>query len=191
MAMAAKTWNGEWWKFGGGGTVWHAMAYDPKYNRLYVGTGNGTPWNQKIRSPGGGDNLFLCSIVALDADTGDYVWHYQVNPGETLGFQRGDGYRARGPEIDGKRRPVLMHAPKNGFFYVIDRSDGKLISAGKFAPANWAERIDVKTGRPVEKSGRALCRRQTLRDVPGSGRRAHGPGDVVQSSLGAGLHSDQ
>ena len=97
MAMAAKTWTGEWWKFGGGGTVWHAMAYDPKYNRLYVGTGNGTPWNQKIRSPGGGDNLFLCSIVALDADTGDYVWHYQVNPARDVGFQCGDGYRARGP----------------------------------------------------------------------------------------------
>lgn len=151
MEMAAKTWNGEWWKYGGGGgTVWHAMAYDPKFNRLYIGTGNGSPWNQKIRSPGGGDNLFVCSIVALDADTGRYAWHYQVNPGETWDFNAAMDIELATLKIDGRERPVILHAPKNGFFYVIDRETGKLISAEKFAKATWAESIDVKTGRPVE-----------------------------------------
>jgi quinohemoprotein ethanol dehydrogenase len=150
MEMAAKTWKGEWWKWGGGGTAWHAMAYDPKFNRLYIGTGNGFPWNQKIRSPGGGDNLFLCSIVALDADTGAYVWHYQVNPGESWDYNSAMDIELADLKIDGKLHPVLLHAPKNGFFYVIDRTDGKLISAEKFTKVNWADRIDLATGRPVE-----------------------------------------
>ncbi|PKP99906.1 MAG: PQQ-dependent dehydrogenase, methanol/ethanol family [Alphaproteobacteria bacterium HGW-Alphaproteobacteria-13] len=150
MEMAAKTWTGEWWKYGGGGTAWNAMAYDPKYNRIYIGVGNGSPWNQKIRSPEGGDNLFLCSVVALDADTGEYVWHYQTNPGETWDFNSAMDISLAELTIDGKPRDVLMHAPKNGFFYVIDRKDGKLISAENFVPVNWASRIDIATGRPVE-----------------------------------------
>jgi quinohemoprotein ethanol dehydrogenase len=150
QARAAKTWTGEWWKYGGGGTVWNAMAYDPKYNRLYIGTGNGTPWNRHIRSPGGGDNLYLCSIVALDADTGKYVWHYQVNPGETWDYNAAMDIELATLKIDGSDRSVLMHAPKNGFFYVIDRADGKLISAKNFVPANWAKGIDIATGRPIE-----------------------------------------
>ncbi|RYD94822.1 MAG: PQQ-dependent dehydrogenase, methanol/ethanol family, partial [Sphingomonadales bacterium] len=151
MEMAAKTWTGEWWKWGGGGNVWSAMAYDARYNRIYLGTGNGSPWNQKIRSPGGGDNLFLASIVALDADSGEYVWHYQVNPGETWDYNDAMDIELGDLTIDGKLRPVIMHAPKNGFFYVLDRETGKLISAEKFAHnVTWAERIDMKTGRPVE-----------------------------------------
>ncbi|HYE52486.1 MAG TPA: PQQ-dependent dehydrogenase, methanol/ethanol family [Azospirillaceae bacterium] len=150
MEMAAKTWTGEWWKYGGGGTAWNAMAYDPVFNRLYIGTGNGSPWNQKIRSPGGGDNLFLCSIIALDADTGEYVWHYQTNPGETWDFNSAMDIELTELEIEGKRRPVILHAPKNGFFYVIDRETGKLVSAEKIVPVTWAERIDLATGRPVE-----------------------------------------
>lgn len=151
MRMAAETWDGEWWRYGGGGTVWHAMAYDPRYNRLYIGTGNGAPWNQRIRSPGGGDNLFLCSIVALDADTGEYVWHYQVNPGETWDYNAAMDIELADLEIDGRTRHVILHAPKNGFFYVIDREDGELISAGPFVEnITWAERIDQVTGRPVE-----------------------------------------
>lgn len=151
MRMAAETWTGEWWRLGGGGNVWHAMAYDPEFNRLYIGTGNGLPWNQKLRSPGGGDNLFLCSIVALDADTGEYVWHYQVNPGETWDFNAAMDIQLAELTINGERRRVLMQAPKNGFFYVIDRENGQLISAGQFAEnVTWAERIDIATGRPVE-----------------------------------------
>jgi len=151
QAMAAKTWKGEWWKYGGGGTAWNAITFDPKYNRIYIGTGNGTPWNQKIRSPGGGDNLFVCSIVALDADTGKYVWHYQINPGETWDYNAAMDITLADLPVEGKTRPVILHAPKNGFFYVIDRETGKLISAEKFVKTvTWADRIDVKTGRPVE-----------------------------------------
>ena len=150
MPMAAKTWTGEWWKWGGGGNVWHAMAYDEKYDRVYLGTGNGFPWNQKIRSPGGGDNLFLSSIVALDRKTGKHVWHYQVNPGNTWDFNNNMDIQLATLNIGGQVRDVMLHAPKNGFFYVIDRKDGKLISAGQFAPANWATSIDLKTGRPIE-----------------------------------------
>jgi quinohemoprotein ethanol dehydrogenase len=153
MAMAAKTWRGEWWKLGGGGTVWNSMTYDPEFNRLYLGTGNGSPWNQKIRSPGGGDNLFLCSIVALDADTGEYVWHYQTNPGETWDFNSAMDMVLATLSIDGAPRKVLMHAPKNGFFYVIDRNSGKLISAEKIAKVTWAERVDLASGRPIEVPG--------------------------------------
>jgi quinohemoprotein ethanol dehydrogenase len=151
MEMAAKTWTGEWWKYGGGGTVWNAMAYDPKLNLVYVGTGNGAPWNQKIRSPGGGDNLFLCSIIAINADTGEYVWHYQVNPAETWDYNAAMEILLADMKVGGEVRPVILHAPKNGFFYVIDRATGKLISAEKFVKnVTWAERIDLASGRPVE-----------------------------------------
>jgi quinohemoprotein ethanol dehydrogenase len=151
MAMAAKTWKGEWWKFGGGGTAWNAITYDRKYNRIYIGTGNGAPWNQKIRSPGGGDNLFLCSVIALDADTGAYVWHYQINPGESWDYNAAMDIEIGKITIDGKPREVIMTAPKNGFFYVLDRATGKLISAEKFVKnVNWASKIDLKSGRPVE-----------------------------------------
>ena len=153
MEMAAKTWTGEWWKYGGGGTAWNAMTYDPKYNRVYIGTGNGGPWNRKLRSPGGGDNLFLCSIVALDADTGEYVWHYQTTPGETWDFNSTMDIVLADLEIEGRKRHVLMHAPKNGFFYVIDRDDGKLLSAEKLGKVTWASHVDLKSGRPVEYPG--------------------------------------
>lgn len=153
MERAAKTWTGEWWKLGGGGQAWNAMTYDPKYNRVYIGTGNGSPWNRKVRSPGGGDNLFLCSIVALDADTGEYVWHYQTTPGDTWDYNSSMDITLATLEVGGKPRPVILHAPKNGFFYVIDRETGKLLSAEKFGKVTWAERIDLATGRPVEVPG--------------------------------------
>jgi quinohemoprotein ethanol dehydrogenase len=153
MAMAAKTWTGQWWKYGGGGTVWNAITYDPEFNRIYLGTGNGSPWNRKLRSPGGGDNLFLCSIVALDADTGEYVWHYQTSPGESWDFTSTMDIELATIQIDGKPRKVILHAPKNGFFYVIDRATGKLISAQKIGKVTWADHVDLKTGRPVEIPG--------------------------------------
>ena len=153
MKRAAETWKGEWWRHGGGGTVWNAMTYDPDFNRVYLGTGNGTPWNQRVRSPGGGDNLYLCSILALDADTGEYAWHYQVNPGETWDYNAAMDMVLAEMPIAGKPRKVILHAPKNGFFYVIDRETGKLVSAEAYANQNWAERIDVATGRPVERAG--------------------------------------
>lgn len=150
MEMAAKTWHGQWWKLGGGGTVWHAIVYDPELDYVYLGTGNGDPWDYERRSEGRGDNLFLASIVALEADTGKYVWHYQMNPGEQWDYKSTADIILADLEIDGKRRKVLMQAPTNGFFYVIDRRSGELVSAEKYARVNWAERIDLATGRPVE-----------------------------------------
>lgn len=150
MEMAAKTWSGEWWKYGGGGTVWNAMTYDPEFNRLYIGVGNGGPWNWKIRNPKGGDALFLASIVALDADTGKYVWHHQQNPNEAWDYNASMDMPMATLTIDGKPRKVLMQAPKNGFYFVLDRQTGKLISAEKIGRADWAKGYDLKTGRPIE-----------------------------------------
>lgn len=153
MRRAADTWSGEWWKIGGGGTVWDAIVYDPELDLLYIGTGNGTPWNAAVRSPEGGDNLYLSSIVALKPDTGEYVWHYQTTPGETWDFTATQPIILADLEIDGAMRKVLMQAPKNGFFYVLDRESGKVISAEPFSGVNWASHVDLETGRPVETPG--------------------------------------
>ncbi len=150
MEMAAKTWTGEWWKFGGGGNVWHGITYDPEFNTVYIGTGNGSPWNRKIRSPGGGDNLFLCSVLALDADTGEYKWHYQTVPGETWDYNSNMDIVLADLKYGDQTIKALMHAPKNGFFYVINRENGELLSAEKIAKVTWATHVDLKTGRPVE-----------------------------------------
>lgn len=153
LKAAEKTWNGQYWDQGGGGTVWDAMAYDPELNLLYIGVGNGSPWNQAYRSPGGGDNLYISSIVALNPDTGEYVWHYQTTPGETWDYTATQHIMLADIEIDGKPRKVLMQAPKNGFFYVLDRATGKLISAKNYTAVTWASGIDIKTGRPIENPG--------------------------------------
>ena len=153
MKMAAKTWTGEWWKYGGGGNAWHGFTYDPEFDAIYIGTGNGSPWNRKIRSPDGGDNLFLCSIVALDPDTGEYRWHYQTTPGETWDYNSNMDIVLADLKIEGRDVKAIMHAPKNGFFYVIDRANGKLISAEPISEVNWASKIDLTTGRPVENPG--------------------------------------
>ena len=153
MELAAPTWNGEWWKAGGGGTVWDSMAFDPDLNLLYIGVGNGTPWNRDLRSPGGGDNLYLASIVALNPDDGSMVWHYQTTPGETWDYTATQHMILADIEIGGELRKVIMQAPKNGFFYVLDRTDGAFISAEPYVPVNWASHVDPATGRPVEVSG--------------------------------------
>ena len=147
---AASTWTGEWWRLGGGGTVWDAMAYDVDLDLLYIGVGNGSPWNQSLRSPGGGDNLFLTSIVALDPDDGTYRWHYQTVPGETWDYTATQHIMLADLQIEGEERRVVMQAPKNGFFYVLDAATGQLISAENYVPVNWATHIDLDTGRPVE-----------------------------------------
>jgi quinohemoprotein ethanol dehydrogenase len=150
MKMAAKTWNGSWWKWGGGGTVWDSIVYDPELDLVYIGVGNGSPRNQELRSPGGGDNLFLASIVALRARTGDYVWHYQTTPGETWDYTATQPMMLAELSIGGRERKVLMQAPKNGFFYVLDRASGELLSAKQYTKVNWATGIDPVTGRPIQ-----------------------------------------
>jgi quinohemoprotein ethanol dehydrogenase len=150
QAMAAKTWAGKWWKHGGGGNVWNAISYDPESNLVYLGTGNGSPTNRRVRSLGRGDNLFLSSIVALDADTGTYKWHYQTNPGESWDYNAAMDMALADLVIGGTLRKVLMTAPKNGFFYVIDRLTGALISAKPTVRVNWTTGIDSRTGRPEE-----------------------------------------
>ena len=150
LARAAKTWNGQWWKYGGGGTPWDGIAYDPEANLIYVGTGNGSPWNANHRSPGGGDNLYLASIVALNADTGKYVWHYQTTPGDNWDYNSAQPMILADLTIGAQPRKVIMQAPKNGFFYVLDRITGKLISGEPFVYTSWARSIDKETGRPIE-----------------------------------------
>lgn len=151
LKQAARTWFGKWWENGGGGTVWDAMAYDPDLDLLYIGVGNGAPWNQAYRSEGKGDNLYLSSIVAIHAKTGEYAWHYQTTPGDSWDFTATQHIMLADLQIGGKLRKVLMQAPKNGFFYLLDRTDGTLLSARNFVPVNWASGIDMKTGRPIER----------------------------------------
>jgi alcohol dehydrogenase (cytochrome c)/quinohemoprotein ethanol dehydrogenase len=150
LEQAAKTWYGQWWKLGGGGTVWDSMSYDPDLDLLYIGVGNGSPWNRALRSDGKGDNLFLSSIVALRPDTGEYVWHYQSTNGESWDHTATQQIIIADLMIDGQKRHVVMQAPKNGFFYVIDAATGKLISAQNFTEISWAKGVDPKTGRPIE-----------------------------------------
>jgi quinohemoprotein ethanol dehydrogenase len=154
MAKAAKTWDpsGKYWETGGGGTTWNAMAYDSKLNLIYIGTDNGSPWSARKRSPRGGDNLYTCSIVALNADTGEYVWHYQNTPADNWDFSAVQDLILADLMIDGSLRHVVMQAPKNGFFFIIDRATGEFISAKKFVDVNWASRYDAR-GRPVETLG--------------------------------------
>ncbi len=151
LELAAKTWDPDsLWEVGLGGTVWDAMAYDPELNLLYVGTGNATPYPRKLRSPKGGDNLFLASILAIDPDTGRMAWHYQTTPADNWDFTATMKMILADLEIDGETRQVIMQAPKNGFFYVLDRLTGELISAEPYVKVNWASHVDKKTGKPVE-----------------------------------------
>ncbi|MCF8882629.1 PQQ-dependent dehydrogenase, methanol/ethanol family [Erythrobacter sp. SN021] len=158
LKAAAKTWSGDVLGsesgIGGGGTVWDSMAYDPELDLLYFGVGNGSPWNRAYRSPGAdgagdGDNLYLSSIVAIRPDTGEYVWHYQTTPGETWDYTATQHIVLADMEIDGRTRQVLMQAPKNGFFYVLDRATGEFVSAEPYIPLNWATGMD-ENGRPIE-----------------------------------------
>ncbi|MEH6581275.1 MAG: PQQ-dependent dehydrogenase, methanol/ethanol family [Halioglobus sp.] len=160
MELAAKTWKGgEWWTIGGGGTVWNSIVYDPEFNHLYIGVGNGAPWTRVIRSPGGGDNLFLSSIVALDADTGAMQWYYQTTPGDNWDYTAVQDMVLADLEVDGVDRKVLMQAPKNGFFYVLDRSDGELLRAHPYTAVTWASHVDMDSGRPVETPGQDYVER--------------------------------
>ena len=151
LEMASKTWDpNSLWEAGGGGTVWGQSNYDPELNLLYVGTGNSSPYPIWFRSPSGGDNLFLASILAINPDNGKLVWHYQTTPGEIWDYTATQNIVLADLEIEGKLRKVLMQAPKNGFFYLIDRATGELISAEKYTAVNWASHVNMETGRPVK-----------------------------------------
>jgi glucose dehydrogenase len=150
LTKALTTWNGEWWKTGGGDTVWDTFPYDPDADLLYVGNGNGGPWNREVRSPGGGDNLYLSCILVLKPDTGNLVWYYQTTPGDSWDFTATQSPILADLTIAGRQRKVIMQAPKNGFFYVVDRLTGELLSAKAFTDINWATGVDMKTGKPIE-----------------------------------------
>ncbi|MCP4905349.1 MAG: PQQ-dependent dehydrogenase, methanol/ethanol family [bacterium] len=168
LARAAATWKGgRWWEIGGGGTVWDSMVFDPDLDLLYVGTGNGSPWIRTLRSPGGGDNLYLSSILALRPDTGELVWHYQTTPGDSWDYTATQPMILAELEIGGRQRRVLMQAPKNGFFYVLDRETGELLSAEPYVTVTWAKRVDPETGRPVLAEG-ALYGEATQDILPGA-----------------------
>ena len=149
LEKAASTWSGQWWKLGGGATVWDAVVYDPELNLVFIGTGNGTPWERRARSPQGKDNLFTSSVVALNADTGEYVWHYQEVPGDSWDYDAASPIMLADITLHGAPRKVLFHAPKDGFFYVLDRATGQVISAKPYTPVTWATGIDP-AGRPIE-----------------------------------------
>jgi len=151
MPMVRKTWSddGLWKQLGGGANPWDSIAYDPELKLVYVGTGNSSPHSQFYRSPGGGDNLFVCSIVALHAEDGSYAWHYQMIPGEEWDYTCTSSIVSADLTVDGKPRKVIMQAPKNGFFYVLDRKTGQLISGKSYVKVNWTLGLD-KNGRPID-----------------------------------------
>ncbi len=150
MESAAGTWSGEWWRLGGGGTVWDALTHDAETNTLFVGTGNGSPWSRDHRSGGQGDNLYLASILALDADSGGLRWYYQTTPGEEWDYTATQNLVLAELVIEGRTRPVVMQASKNGFFYVLDRMTGDVLAGDAYARVTWASGVDLLTGRPIE-----------------------------------------
>jgi PQQ-dependent dehydrogenase (methanol/ethanol family) len=168
MKKAAATWDGEWWKLGGGGAVWDGYAYDPDADLIYVGTGNAEPWAQQLRTATPKDNLYVCSILAVSSSTGELKWHYQVVPNDIWDFDSVQHLILADLAIGGRPRKVIMQANKDGFFYVLDRITGEFISAGPFGRVNWAKGIDPKTGRPIV-NPQALYGRDATAIWPGGG----------------------
>ncbi|HHX83257.1 MAG TPA: PQQ-binding-like beta-propeller repeat protein, partial [Pseudomonadaceae bacterium] len=155
LEAALDTWPDDiaFWEQGGGGTVWDGAVYDPDTNLLIFGTGNGTPWNREMRDPDDGDNLYVASVVAVDADTGEYVWHYQETPGDSWDYDATSPMMTADLVFDGEEKRVLIHPSKNGFVYVLEVATGELISGDIFTGVTWASGIDLETGRPIEVPG--------------------------------------
>jgi quinohemoprotein ethanol dehydrogenase len=174
LTLAAKTWSANsLWESGLGGTVWDSLAFDPELDLLYVGVGNASPYPREIRSPGGGDNLFLASILALRIGSGELAWHYQTTPGENWDFTATQQMILAELELGGRKRKVLMQAPKNGFFYVLDRATGELLAADKYVAVNWASHVDLATGRPVETGLGEWKKTRFMRPGPAGGHNWH------------------
>ena len=159
MRAAAATWSGEWWKAGGGGSPWDTIVYDPELDMVYIGTGNGAPWYDRLRAKG--DNLYIASIIALRASDGEQVWHYQTTPSDNWDYDATQPLMLANLTIGGQPRRVIMQANKNGFFYVLDRETGKFISARPYAEENWASGIDLN-GRPIENPETRALRDATI-----------------------------
>jgi quinohemoprotein ethanol dehydrogenase len=149
LKKAAETWSGDWWKLGGGGTVWDGMAYDPEADLIYIGTGNGGPWPEELRKSKGKDNLFVCSILAVKPDTGELKWYFQPVPGDSWDFDSVQQLLLADITVKGSQRKVLMQANKDGFYYVLDRVTGKFISGQPYAKVTWAKGLNEETGRPI------------------------------------------
>jgi quinohemoprotein ethanol dehydrogenase len=168
MKKAAETWDGAWWKNGGGAAVWDGLAYDPEAELVYVGTGNAEPWPQKLRTTTGNDNLYVCSILAVHVESGELKWHYQVVPGDVWDYDSVQHLMLANVTINGRARKVIMQANKDGFFYVLDRLTGQFISAGPYARVNWSKGIDARTGRPMVNPG-AYYGTESVIISPGAG----------------------
>ncbi len=172
---AAKTWTGDWAKYGGGGSVWDGLVYDPDTNLVIAGTGNAEPWPQEMRGIekkdwGKYDNLYTCSIMAVDANTGKLKWHYQTVPGDSWDFDSVGGLVMADIQIEGKTRKVVMQAPKSGVFYILDRTNGQFISAEPFVPVNWVTSFDKKNnGRPIINPDAYYDQKKTVLIYPGGG----------------------
>jgi quinohemoprotein ethanol dehydrogenase len=151
MEEAAKTWTGDWWKTGGGGTAWEGIVYDPTLDLVYFGTGNPTAWYRALRGKGDGTNLYAASILALHASNGELAWYFQTAPGDNWDYDATQPLMQADITINGQPRKVIMQANKNGFFYVLDRATGEFISGTAFVDGiTWASGLDPKTGRPME-----------------------------------------
>jgi len=172
---AAKTWTGDWAKYGGGGPVWDGLVYDPDTNLVIAGTGNAEPWPQELRGIpkaewGKWDNLYTCSIVAVDANTGKLKWYYQTVPTDSWDFDSVGGFIMADIQIDGATRKVIMQAPKSGVFYILDRTNGKFISAEPFVPVNWVTSFDKKNnGKPIINPDAYYDQKKTVVVYPGGG----------------------
>jgi quinohemoprotein ethanol dehydrogenase len=149
LKKAAETWDGDWWKLGGGGSVWDGIAYDPEADLVYVGTGNGGPWPEELRKSKGKDNLYVCSVLAVKPDTGELKWYFQMVPGDSWDFDSVQQLMLADVTIRGQQRKVIMQANKDGFYYVLDRVTGKFISGQPFAQVTWAKGLNEETGRPI------------------------------------------
>ena len=149
LKKAAETWSGDFWKLGGGGTVWDGVAYDPDANLVYVGTGNGGPWPEELRKSKGKDNLYVCSVLAVNPDNGELKWYFQMVPGDSWDYDSVQQLMLADLTIKGRQRKVLMQANKNGFYYILDRVTGQFISGQPFAQVTWAKGLNEETGRPI------------------------------------------